>query len=91
MSFFEQIHNIKKRMPLVLDEQFLNNWIESDLNQKHVEELMRVGFANTPFETYPVSNAIYKWGVETDVPGILESVEPIDPGLVGGEEELTLF
>ena len=87
-ELFAQIHNKKKRMPLVLDNLFLDSWIESGLNQKQVEELMRVGFTNTPFETYPVSNAIYKRGVETDLPGILEPVQPLDPALGGGEPTL---
>lgn len=88
-ELFEQIHNKKKRMPLVLDDHFLENWIEPGLNKTQVEELMRVGFTNTPFETYPVSNTIYQRGVETDVPDILEPVTPIDPALGGGN--LTLF
>ncbi len=80
-DLFETIHNEKKRMPLVLDDQFINDWIDSSLNQKQVEELIRIGFTNDTFKTYPVSNAIYKKGVDTDNSEILKPVAPIDPAL----------
>ncbi|WP_028375625.1 SOS response-associated peptidase [Leeuwenhoekiella sp. MAR_2009_132] len=80
-DLFEKIHNEKKRMPLVLDDQFTENWIDPTLNQNQVNELMKTGFTNSTFKTFPVSNAIYKRGVDTDNPEILKPVTPIDPEL----------
>ena len=89
-DLFETIHNQKKRMPLVLDETFTEEWIKSDLNPSQVKDLMRVGFTTDDFRVYPVTNDIYKRGVETDKPEILEPVTPIDPEL-GGSEQVSLF
>ncbi|MFI8380562.1 SOS response-associated peptidase [Leeuwenhoekiella sp. NPDC079379] len=88
-ELFEKIHNEKKRMPLVLDDQFTEDWIDPTLNQNQVNELMKTGFTNSTFKTFPVSNAIYKRGVDTDNPEILKPVTPIDPEL--DESRPTLF
>tara|TARA_R110002020_G_scaffold318905_7_gene534546 strand:- start:5051 stop:5782 length:732 start_codon:yes stop_codon:yes gene_type:complete len=85
---FEKIHNKKKRMPLVLDDQFLGNWIEEGLSQNQIKELMNIGFTKTPFITYPVSNNIYKKNIESDIESILDPVTPIDPELGGFKDTL---
>lgn len=61
-EFFAEIHNVKKRMPLVLDEEFEDEWLRSDLKRTHIQELMRVGFTKEEFEAYPVSKEIYRPG-----------------------------
>ena len=89
-DLFEKIHNKKKRMPLVLDDQFTNDWIDPSLNQKQVEDLMKTGFTSSTFDTYPVTNAIYKRGVDTNNPETLKPVTPIDPDM-GGVKQGSLF
>ncbi|PHQ61538.1 MAG: hypothetical protein COC10_11955 [Sphingobium sp.] len=84
-----KIHNAKKRMPLILDDQFTANWIESGLNQNQIKELIQVGFTNEALKYHPVSNDIYKRGVDTNKPEILNPVPPIDPDL--DERALSLF
>lgn len=37
----EVIHNRKKRMPLIFDSQFAHNWLENNLTENHLKELMR--------------------------------------------------
>ena len=76
-------------MPLVLDDQFIRDWIDSDLNQNQVKELMNTGFTTSTFKTFPVTNDIYKRGVDTDKSEILKPVTPIDPEL--DESRPTLF
>ena len=85
-----KIHNAKKRMPLILDDQFTENWLDLTLNENQVKELMSVGFTNETLNYYPVSNDIYKRGVETNKPEILNPVAAIDPDMDGGNQ-MTLF
>jgi putative SOS response-associated peptidase YedK len=78
-ELFEKVHNKKKRMPLVLDNTFTESWIDHDNNQKHIEELMRVGFTSQEIKVYPVSNDLYQHNKETNTADILEPVPHIDP------------
>lgn len=57
---FEEVHNKKKRMPLVLDPEFTNDWLQNDLNHANVKELMKVGFTTKEFECYPATRELYK-------------------------------
>ena len=85
-----QIHNAKKRMPLILDQQFTENWIDPSLNEKQIKELINVSFTNEALKYHPVSNAIYKRGIDTNTPEILKAVPAIDPEL-NGSNQSTLF
>lgn len=84
-----QIHNAKKRMPLILDEQFTDSWIDPTLNEKQIKDLINVSFTNERLNYHPVSNAIYKRGVDTNKPEILKPVPAIDPEM--DESRPTLF
>jgi len=76
-DLFAKIHNNKKRMPLVLDEQFHSDWL-SDLNQKQVLELVDSGFTNEEFKYHPVTNEIYK-SSGMDNPETQKPVSAFDP------------
>lgn len=56
---FEIVHNNKRRMPLVLDSNYENDWI-SNLNKNQVNEIVNSGFTSSEFYYHPVSNEIYK-------------------------------
>ena len=85
-----KIHNAKKRMPLILDDQFTENWIDPTLNENQIKELIKVGFTNEALNYHPVTNDIYKRGVDTNKPEILKPVAAIDPEM-GGAEQGSLF
>ena len=72
-SFFAEVHNRAKRMPLVLDNMYIRDWLDNDLSDKGVQDLIKVGFTQDNFEAYPVEN-IYKRGVDTNSPDILNPV-----------------
>lgn len=72
--FFAEIHNLKKRMPLVLDEHYFEDWLD-DLNESQINELMAIGFTNKPFKAHPVSRDLYKRGIDTNKPYIIEPVD----------------
>lgn len=62
---FEYIHNQKKRMPLVLDENYEDDWLE-ELSELAVKDLMKTAFTTKEIEAYPISRDLYKRGVETN-------------------------
>jgi putative SOS response-associated peptidase YedK len=63
---FEEIHNKKKRMPLILDQHWEDDWLFPDLSELAIKELMKVGFTTTGIEAYPISRDLYKRGVDTN-------------------------
>ena len=87
-DFFAEIHNKAKRMPLVLDEKCIGNWLENDLSDDDVQDLIKVGFTQDDFEAHPVEN-IYKRGIETNAPAILQPVAPLQ--IQGPSNDINLF
>ncbi|MGB5418262.1 SOS response-associated peptidase [Algibacter sp.] len=74
-DFFSEVHNKKKRMPLVLDESYYENWLDDGFNAQEINELMAKGFTSQEFKAHPVSRDFYKKGIETNKPYIVEPVE----------------
>lgn len=85
-DLFAEVHNVKKRMPLVLDTEFEEEWLRGDLSENNIAELMRAGFTTDEFEAYPVSRDLYKKGEPKDVPWAISKVDHTDIG-----EQGTLF
>ncbi len=73
-DFFAEVHNVKKRMPLVLDEGLKDEWLNSGLNDKNIIELMQIGFTSKDFKAHAVSRDVYKKDIDTDRPSILNPV-----------------
>ncbi|MDT0689362.1 SOS response-associated peptidase [Salegentibacter sp. F188] len=74
-DFFAEIHNRKKRMPLVLDEDFEGEWLNPSLNEKNVQELMDNGFTKEDFFAHTVRRDFYTRDANLNVPGTLEPVD----------------
>jgi putative SOS response-associated peptidase YedK len=65
-SFFSEVHNKKKRQPLVLDEDLYDEWFDPNLKQENVLELIKHGFTSEEFNAHQVSRDLYKRGVNTN-------------------------
>lgn len=76
-NFFAEVHNVKKRMPLVLEEGLFDEWFNDSLSEENVKELMLNGFTSKKFNAHPVSRDLYKRGVDTNK---AKSLKPIDDG-----------
>ncbi|MBO0329756.1 SOS response-associated peptidase [[Muricauda] lutisoli] len=63
---FEFIHNKKKRMPLILDEHWEEDWLSPDLHELGIKELIKAGFTTSEIEAYPISRNLYKRGIDTN-------------------------
>ena len=80
-EFFMKVHNKAKRMPLVLDDNYLRDWLRKDLEEKAIQDLMGMGFTHRRFDAYPVRN-IYKRGIEINSPETLQPTEPLKENLL---------
>lgn len=74
-DFFAKIHNQKKRMPLILDENYVEDWLDERTNIQSINELMVTGFTNKAFTAHPVSRDLYKKGINTNKPYIIEPIQ----------------
>jgi len=71
-DFFTEVHNKAKRMPLVLDKDLYEDWLDDGTNQQQLNELMATGFTRNEFKAHPVSRDFYKKGIDTNLPYIIE-------------------
>ncbi|WP_432412419.1 SOS response-associated peptidase [Rasiella sp. SM2506] len=74
-EFFSEVHNVKKRMPLVLDEGLKDEWLNDRLNDNNITELMQNGFTSKEFTAHPVSRDLYKRNIDTNNPSIIKPVQ----------------
>ena len=74
--FFAEVHNTKKRQPLVLDEGLYQEWFDPNLKEENILELMKNGFTHKEFKAHPVSNDLYKRNIDTNKAYIIEAVRP---------------
>ncbi|MGB3606265.1 MAG: SOS response-associated peptidase [Psychroserpens sp.] len=72
--FFAEVHNRKKRMPLVLNPNYYKDWLDHDMGEPMVKELIASGFTSQEFNAHPVSRDLYKKGLDTDKPYIIEEI-----------------
>lgn len=83
-DFFAEIHNKKKRMPLVLDEDLEGEWLNPNLKEKNIEDILDNGFTKEKFYAYSVRRDFYTTDEDLNSPKTLEEVE-------GASEQKTLF
>ena len=69
-----EIHNTKKRMPVILPRSVERDWIDPDRQTEKALELL-VPVEDADLEAYTVSKLVSKQGVEKNVP---EVIKPFD-------------
>ncbi|MDX1761328.1 MAG: SOS response-associated peptidase [Christiangramia sp.] len=74
-DFFAQVHNNKKRMPLSIDRNFEGSWLDPNLDDEALQELMQNCFMQEPFKAHAVSRDLYKRDKKTNTAAILEKVD----------------
>ena len=76
---FEKVHNKAKRMPLVLDRKYEEEWIQNGQSETVIKDIMNEGFTTKSFQAHPVIN--YRLKKNRDIKNseqVLEPAEPID-------------
>lgn len=74
-DFFMEVHNKGKRMPLVLDSHYFEDWLDEGMSVQQINELMATGISKKQFSAHPVSSDFYKKGIDTNRPYIIEEVQ----------------
>jgi putative SOS response-associated peptidase YedK len=54
------IHNLKLRQPILLRKELENEWLNYDLNEDNIKELINSSYPEKELYTYTVSNDIFK-------------------------------
>ena len=73
-QLMEKIHNLKKRMPLILSPEDQKKWLEPDLKTEHIKELIKP-FPETKMIAYTISRVANNARNNRNVPEIMEKVE----------------
>ena len=73
-KLLEEIHNTKKRMPVILKRQDEKKWLEQDLDIEQIKAMM-VPYDDAELEAYSVSKLITKKGQNTNVPEVIKKHE----------------
>jgi len=74
-DFFAEIHNKKKRMPLILDPLYFSDWLDAGISDQAINEIMSIGVTSKEFKAHPVSRNLNKRGSVTNKPYIIEPVQ----------------
>lgn len=73
----EKIHNLKKRMPLILKQEDEQKWIEPSLTTEQIKELIKP-YDEADMTAYTVSKDANSARVNRNVPEIIERVDYIE-------------
>ena len=72
----EEIHNTKKRMPLILSENDINIWIDPDTNIKIIDDLMKP-YSNNLMTAHTITTDAGNSRINRNVPEIKNRVETV--------------
>lgn len=74
--FFAKIHNTtaEPRQIILLNDILVKEWLNPDLTESHIKEIMNVQFPESELQTYSVSRDVFKQ-TDSNYPEILEFEE----------------
>ncbi|RRQ49819.1 SOS response-associated peptidase [Maribacter algicola] len=72
---FAKIHNKKNRRPVILQDDYIDVWLDSNLNEDDVIKVIEDDLSDNEINTYPISKDLYSRSINSDRPDIIEKVE----------------
>ena len=69
---FAKIHNLKKRQPVILNNNLINNWLSSELKQDGITELVNTNYPEYKLDAYGVSKDLFSPKVDSNVETIID-------------------
>jgi putative SOS response-associated peptidase YedK len=72
---FAEIHNKKKRQPVILSPDQEQKWLSDDLDQERINQIVKADYDEGQLECYLVSQDLFQPKVNSDVKDILERVD----------------
>ena len=71
---FERIHNLKKRQPVILNDNSIDDWLNSNLMVPDIQRLLKTQFPEHELEAYTVSKDLFSPKVDSNVKSITYQV-----------------
>ena len=72
---FKDIHNTKNRQPLMLSDDKINSWLNTETDQVTIQSLLQHDYNNEDLSAYPISRDFNRSSIDTDYESI---TKPID-------------
>jgi putative SOS response-associated peptidase YedK len=73
-SLLEQVHNKRKRMPVILHRSDENPWLELELSRDAIDSLL-VPYEANKMVAHPVSRLITTKGAKKNIPDAIKPIE----------------
>lgn len=73
-DFFSEIHNVKKRMPLIIKEDLIGEWLTANISKNHISSLLNEGFTDKKFKAHSISKSLYNKKSYSNKSNIIEEV-----------------
>ncbi|WP_166961938.1 SOS response-associated peptidase [Yeosuana marina] len=72
---FAKIHNLKKRQPVILDDDVIDNWLSSELTQDEIKELVNSNYPESKLNAYTVSKDLFSPKVDSNIESIISKID----------------
>jgi putative SOS response-associated peptidase YedK len=72
MLYLAEIHNQKKRQPVILPPEREKEWLNSHLDEHDIFQCIEADYKVEELESYPVHKKLHKLSEDSNVPDILE-------------------
>lgn len=72
---FAKIHNLKKRQPVILDQDQTKNWLSNDLGQEDIKGLIHTTYPESSLKAYSVSKDLFSPKVDSNIETIVDEVK----------------
>lgn len=72
---FAQIHNEKKRRPVVVSDENVDSWLMNNMDMDEVEQMIEDDLWDSEFETWPITKELYSRTVSSDRPEIIDKID----------------
>lgn len=72
---FERIHNLKKRQPVILSNNIVENWLDPKINALDIQKLLQMPFPDDELDAYTVSKDLFNTKIDSNDASILEPVK----------------
>jgi putative SOS response-associated peptidase YedK len=74
-ALFEELHNSKKRQPLILDDETIKTWLNKSTSQLEIQRLLNYEFNTDDLHIHPISRDFNNTSIDTNIPSITEEVD----------------
>jgi putative SOS response-associated peptidase YedK len=68
---FAKIHNLKKRQPVILNDDVIDNWLLPELSQDDIKELVNANYPESKLEAYSISKDLFSSKIDSNVETII--------------------